>query len=203
MAGPSEAEKPSLSTLSVEYRGQIHQIPLAGSRAELGEHLQKEAIPALNKIKTLNPNADLAITEYVYSKDESLEGQEKSAGKMLEDLGMDSDEAANLVSISRRKGFNPVLSDRINWRKENPDTDVDDESLPFAARTYVIGPMVVSEDVFKIEGGPTIEEDTEASTFFIGNAVAIDGEMLLRGLNKKPTGKVTNKTLVELIEPVI
>lgn len=200
MAEDSEVEKSPLPSFSIEYRGQKHQIPLVHSKAELEKHLQKEVIPALNKIKALNPNADLAITEYVYSKDESLEGTEESTKKMLESLKMDSGEAGNLARISRREGFNPVLSDRISWRKEESDTEVDDKHLPFSARTYVIGPMVVSEDIFKKEEGPTLEEDVKASTFFIGSAVAVDGEILLQGLDKKQLKKVTNKTLVELIE---
>ncbi|MBU0572108.1 hypothetical protein KKH23_01960 [Patescibacteria group bacterium] len=203
MTEDSEAEKFSPQSLSIKYRGQIHQVPLVRRKAELEKRLQKEVIPAFNKIKALNPNADLAVTEYVYSKDESLEGMEKSAEKMLEDLEMDSDEAGNLARISRRKGFNPVLSDRINWRKEEPDTEVDDKFLPFTVRTYVIGPMVVSEDIFKKENGPTLEEDVKASTFFIGNAVAVDGEILLQGLDKKQLKRVTNKTLIELVEPLL
>ncbi len=203
MSEDSEAEKLSSSSLSIEYRGQIHQIPLAHGKPDLEKRLQEEVVPALKKIKALNPNADLAVTEYVYSKDESLESTEKSTKKMLESLKMDSGEASNLARISRREGFNPVLSDRISWRKEEPDTEVDDEYLPFAARTYVIGPMVVSEDIFKTEGGPTLEEDVKASTFFIGNAVAVDGEILLQSLGKKQIKRVTNKMLVEFIESLL
>ena len=203
MAEDLETRNLSSSSLQIEYRGQIHQIPLVRSKSELRKLLQNEVVPAYKKIKRLNPNADLAITEYVYSKDESLEGQEKSAGKMLEDLGMDSDESANLASISRRKGFNPTLADRIGWRKEDPDTKVDDQFLPFAARTYVIGPIVVSEDVFKREGGPTFEEDVEASTFFTGNAVAVDGETLLQEAGEKQLSRVTNQSLVGMVETLL
>jgi len=203
MSEASEHEIHLATTLSVEYRGKKHNIPLAQNRSELKKLLQEKVLPSLTNIKKLNPKADFAITEYVYSKDESLEGHEKSSEKMLESLEMDPDDATYLARISRREGLNPVLSDRISWRKEFPDSKVDDKFLPFSNRTFVIAPMVVNEEIFQKGKGPTFEEDIEASSLFIGNAVAFDGQTLLENSEEEIPKTITNKVLVKLIQPLL
>lgn len=203
MSEASELKTHLSPTLSVEYRGKKHNIPLAQNKSELKKLLQEKVVPSLANIKKLNPKVDFAITEYVYSKDESLEGTEKSSEKMLKSLGMDPDNAINLARISRRKGLNPVLSDRISWRGEYPDSSVDDKFLPFSNRTFVIAPMVVNEEIFQKEAGPTLEEDVEASSLFIGNAVAFDGQILLENTEKEIPKEITNKVLIGLIQPLL
>ena len=203
MSEASERETHLSTTLSVEYRGGKYNILLAQSRNELKKLLQEKVLPSLTNIKKLNSKADLAITEYVYSKDESLEGHEKSSKKMLESLEMNPDDAIYLARISRREGLNPVLSDRISWREEFPNSKVDDKFLPFSNRTFVIAPMVVNEEIFQKGEGPTFKEDVEASSLFIGNAVAFDGQILLENSGKEIPKTITNKVLVKLIQPLL
>jgi len=198
----SERLAPNLSTLSVEYRGQNHKIPIAKDKEELKRLVQEIVLPSLKKIEKLNPEVDLAITEYVYSKDESLENSEEKLKEFLKDSNMKSGSASYLARISRREGLNPVLSDRINWRKDFQNDPVDDSSLPFARRTFLIAPMVVNKEIFHKSKGPSLEEDTTASSLFIGNAVAFDGEILL----EKPDWEykqVTNNDLLKLISPLL
>jgi|SRR3989344_1490839 len=196
-----EAEQTSSQVLQIEYRNQVTHVPLAQSKEELKSHLKNRVLPALTRLQKLNPKIDLAISEYVYSHDESLKGQEESTRKMLDELGGEDINEEDL--ISRRKGFNPILSDRLSWRKEEESAKLDDEHLPFGDRTYVIGPMLVSEEVYKPGGGPTLEEDVKASTFFIGDATAVDGATILEASGKKQTGRVTNFDLVRMIETLI
>jgi len=197
----SEAEQTSSQVLQIEYRNQVNQVPLAQNVEELKSHLKNRVLPALTRLRNLNTKVDLAISEYVYGHDESLKGQEESTRRMLDALGGEDINEEDL--ISRRKGFSPILSDRLSWRKEEDSVPVDDEHLPFAARTYVIGPMLVSEEVYKPGGGPTLEEDVKASTFFIGDATAVDGATILEASGKKQTGRVTNFDLVRMIETLI
>ena len=197
----SEAEQTPSQILQIEYRNQVNQVPLAQNVEELKSHLKNRVLPALTRLRNLNTKVDLAISEYVYGHDESLKGQEESTRRMLDALGGEDINEEDL--ISRRKGFSPILSDRLSWRKEEDSVPVDDEHLPFAARTYVIGPMLVSEEVYKPGGGPTLEEDVKASTFFIGDATAVDGATILEASGKKQTGRVTNFDLVRMIETLI
>ena len=197
----SEAEQTSSQVLQIEYRNQVNQVPLAQNVEELKSHLKNRVLPALTRLRNLNTKVDLAISEYVYGHDESLKGQEESTRRMLDALGGEDINEEDL--ISRRKGFSPILSDRLSWRKEEDSVPVDDEHLPFAARTYVIRPMLVSEEVYKPGGGPTFEEDVKASTFFIGDATAVDGATILEASGKKQTGRVTNFDLVRMIETLI
>jgi len=194
----SERLAQNLSTLSVEYRGQNHKIPIAKDKKELKRLIQEIVLPSLKKIEKLNPKVDLAITEYVYSKDESLEDSEEKLKEILKDSNMKSGSASYLARISRREGLNPVLSDRINWRKDFQNDPVDDSSLPFARRTFLIAPMVVSKEIFQKSKGPSLEEDTAASSFFIGNAVAFDGEILLEKSDREYK-QVTNNDLLKLV----
>ena len=62
--------------------------------------------------------------------------------------------------------------------------------------------MVVDPEVFKRKAGPTLEEDVKASSFFIENAVAVDGKVLLKAMGKKTGDQITNADLVKLIEPL-
>ena len=142
-----EAEQTSSQVLQIEYRNQVTHVPLAQSKEELKSHLKNRVLPALTRLQKLNPKIDLAISEYVYSHDESLKGQEESTRKMLDELGGEDINEEDL--ISRRKGFNPILSDRLSWRKEEETAKLDDEHLPFTSRTCVEGTMHVSEEVFK------------------------------------------------------
>ncbi len=192
----------NLSTLSVEYRGQNHKIPIARDKKELKKLLQEIVQPSLKKIKKLNHEADLAITEYVYSKDESLETSEEKLANFLEDTDMDTDNVRFLARISRKEGLHPVLSDRISWRKDFPSDPADDVSLPFARRTFLIAPMVVNKEIFENTKGPSLEEDAAASSFFVGNAVAFDGAILLNKVDKKYK-QLTNKDLLELFSPLL
>src|SRR3990167_3211815 len=193
-----EAEQTSSQVLQIEYRNQVNQVPLAQNVEELKSHLKNRVLPALTRLRNLNTKVDLAISEYVYGHDESLKGQEESTRRMLDALGGEDINEEDL--ISRRKGFSPILSDRLSWRKEEDSVPVDDEHLPFTARTYVVGPMLVSEEVFKPGGGPTFEEDVKASTFFIGDSVAVDGSIILQASGKKQTERITNFDLVRMIE---
>ncbi len=199
----SEAEQIPSSILSIEYRNHVTQVPFAQSIDDLKTQLKNHVLPALTRLKALNQNVDLAITEYVYSKDESIVGQSEKLKKLLDKTGIETSEQETKSLISRREGLNPLLSDRLSWRKEEESNPVDDEHLPFAARTYVIGPMVVSKEVFKSEGGPTFEEDVKASTFFIGNSVAVDGDTLIEVLGKKLAERMTNSQLVQIIESLL
>ena len=198
----SERLTSSPSALSVEYRGQNHKIPIARDKKELKQLIQERVLPSLKRIEKLNSEVDLAITEYVYIKDESIEADEEKLANMLKDPQIDKDSVKHLARISRKEGLNPILSDRISWRKNFPNSPVDDTSLPFARRTFLIAPMVVNKEVFEKTEGPSLEEDTAASNLFIGNAVAFDGEILLEKSGQEYK-IVTNKDLLQLISPLL
>ena len=193
--------------ISLEYRNQQLKIPLARNIEEFKKLIQEEVLPAYKKVKkTLNSNAEIAVSEYVYLYDESASGQKGSTEQMLHGLGITEKtelEKYKEALIFRRGGLNPVLSDRLSWRKENPDEEVGDRYLPFANRTFIIGPMVVDESILKQARGPTLEEDTKASTLFVGNSIAVDGSTLLKLMGKKNADKVTNIELVGGIEKII
>ena len=191
----------NLSTLSVEYRGQNHKIPIARDKKELKELIQEKVLPSLKKIKKHNPEVDIAITEYVYSKDESIEASEEGLRELIKDSSTNID-IKYLARISRREGLNPIFSDRISARKDFRDFPVDNDSLPFFRRTFLIAPMVVNKEIFQRTEGPSLEEDTAASNFFIGNAVAFDGQILLEN-SEKEYKEITNKDFLEIISPLI
>jgi len=196
----SESESIESSVLRVEYRDEEDQIPLAKSAGQLKDQIQSRVLPALKAWQSLSSKIEIAVSEYVYLIDESLESQTKRTEDFLKDLGL---RASTEDLISRRKGFHPVLGDRLSWRKSEPEDEIGDEFLPFERRTFVIGPMTVNQEVLEGESGPTFEEDVEASSFFIENAVAVDGEVLMEAMKKKPGEKVTNLDLVETIESLM
>ena len=196
----SESEGIGPSVLRVEYRGEEDQVPLAKSVGQLKDQIQSRVQPALKAWQSLSSKIEIAVSEYVYLIDESLESQAKRTEDFLKDLGL---RASAEGLISRRKGFHPILSDRLSWRKSEPEDEIGDEFLPFERRTFVIGPMTVNQEVLEGESGPTFKEDVEASSFFIENAVAVDGEVLMEAMEKKPGEKVTNLDLVETIESLM
>ena len=154
----------------------------------------------------MDPSADLAIVEHVYKIDEPINGVEKSLRQTFKNHKTIVKNAGYLARISRREGFHPLFENALKWRKKEEHKEpVEDKYLPFANRTFVIGPVVVNQEIFNTENGPTFEEDEGATTFFIGSSVAVDGKTLLDGFNTKPEpGKlIDNEKLVEMIESLL
>lgn len=196
----SELESVGKSVLKVEYKGEEEQVPLAKSVGQLKNLIQSRTVPAFKMWQGLSSRIEIAVSEYIYPNDESLEGQTRKTEAFLKDLGL-SGNAESL--ISRKEGFHPVLSDRLSWREDEPEEELGDEFLPFERRTFIIGPMAVGQEIFKRRHGPTFEEDVEASSFFIESAVAVGGEILMVAMERKPGEKVTNLDLVKAIKSLM
>ena len=113
-----EAEQTSSQVLQIEYRNQVTHVPLAQSKEELKSHLKNRVLPALTRLQKLNPKIDLAISEYVYSHDESLKGQEESTRKMLDELGGEDINEEDLLAEDLHMSVHDI-SDFVNLLGEN------------------------------------------------------------------------------------